>query len=154
MSSTAEALSIERITHKFLGAWKLVAYESDHQNGEVVIPFTDNPVGYVIYDKSGHFSLSMMHPGDMNFENDDILNASSDETYMAFYTRVAYAGQYEFDLKKKAIIHKVEICSIPNLVNTDQYRFFTITDTKLTLVTPELLIRGDQVVQTVRWERV
>ncbi len=39
-----------------IGAWKLISFEGQRWNSEVVYPFGENPQGSIIYTESGHFS--------------------------------------------------------------------------------------------------
>ena len=45
---------------RFIGAWRLVAFEEQTPNGEVVYPYGENAAGLLIYDSSGQMSVQIM----------------------------------------------------------------------------------------------
>ena len=152
-SEQVNDLTKESVREMFVGAWRLVSYESRLPNGEVRLPYGEGPKGFVIYDESGCFSLNMMKSDRDVFSADDLAGGTAEELGYAFNTFAAYSGHYEFDLKQQAIIHNIQSSLHPNLTNTAQLRFFNITETSLELVTPEVLIKGLNV-RIVKWERV
>ena len=45
-----------------IGARKLISFEIQKENGEVIYPFGKNAQGLIIYTDSGHFSVQVMYP--------------------------------------------------------------------------------------------
>ena len=53
-----------------------------------------------------------------------------------------------------AVVHHVDGASFPNWDGKDLKRFIQYEDGKLKLVSPEFIVRGDQVVGTLVWARL
>ena len=45
---------------KFIGAWRLVAFEEEGPDGELIHPYGKDATGLLIYDPSGRMSVQIM----------------------------------------------------------------------------------------------
>ncbi len=97
-----------------IGAWKLISFEIQRENGEVVYPFGKNAQGSVIYTESGRVSAQVMRPDRPRFASGDRLRGTTEEIKANYEGFVSYYGPYEFDRKKGLVIHHMEGSLFPN----------------------------------------
>lgn len=82
----------------------------------------------------------------------DRVAAPAVERADAFATFFAYGGRYSIEGNR--LIHHVETASVQNWVGTDLVRTFELTGGRLTLLTPPVLVAGEEIVAELVWERV
>lgn len=70
----------------------MVAFETHNTDGTVIKEFGDNPLGYFIYDGTGHLALQVME------------NPAKKDPPISF----AYFGTYRVDAAKGIVVHHVE----------------------------------------------
>ena len=51
-----------RASVPIVGAWKLISFEVQKADGQVIYPFGKNAQGSIIYTRSGRFSAQVMRP--------------------------------------------------------------------------------------------
>ena len=61
---------------------------------------------------------------------------------------------YEVNEQERFVMHRIELSWFPNLVGTQQKRFFAFADDRLTLETPPLTLLGDAQVHRLVWQRL
>ena len=137
-----------------IGAWKLISFEIQRENGEVTYPFGQNAQGSLIYTESGRFSGQLMRPDRPKFASGDQMRGTAEEIKANYKGFVSYYGSYEFDMKKGFIIHHVEGSLLPNWEGQRQIRFFKLLCNRLKLSTPRTLWGGEEVVGVLLWERI
>lgn len=115
-----------------VGTWKIVKYEDRAVDGTLSYPYGTNPVGYFVYDATGHLSVHIMRtpalksfPGMRDGTGDA---ASYREAFLAY---VAYFGTYTVDAAKGTVTHHVEGSLRPDYTGTDQVRPFRIEGDRL-----------------------
>ena len=129
---------------QFYGAWRLVSFETRRSTGEVSQPLGPNPVGLIIWDKSGRFSAQLMH-GDLPPDR-----TSGDAEVLRY---VAYFGWFEVDDDRGVLTHHVDGALTPNMLGVDQERWFTFTDARLELRPPSFEQEGVTSESVLTWER-
>lgn len=137
-----------------VGAWKLVSFKIQRENGEVVYPFGKNAQGSVIYTESGRVSAQVMRPDRPRFASGDQLRGTTEEIKANYEGFVSYYGPYEFDRKKGLVIHHMEGSLFPNWEGQRQKRFFELSGNRLKLSTPPTLWGGGEAVAVLLWERI
>jgi hypothetical protein len=75
-----------------VGTWRVVAFETHNSDGTVTKPYGEQPIGYFIYDSTGHLSIQVME------------NPAKSDPPTAF----GYFGTYKVDYAKHIVIHHVE----------------------------------------------
>jgi hypothetical protein len=75
-----------------------------------------------------------------------------DERAEAFATSFSYAGRYS--LAGDTIVHRVEIASVQNWVDTDLVRLVRLQNNRITLTTPPISVGGQIRTTELVWERI
>jgi hypothetical protein len=119
-------------TSSIVGTWKVVKYEDHEPDGTIRHPYGENPLGYFVYDPTGHLSIHIMRtpplksfPGMRDGTGDP---ARYQEAFLAY---VAYFGSYTVDAAKSTVTHHVEGSLRPDYTGTDQVRPFRIEGDRL-----------------------
>ena len=143
------------IASQFVGTWKMVSVEERRPNGEVVAPrYGAHPIGYIIYDTTGHVAVQIMKPDRPRCASNDAAQASAAEAKAAFDGYGAYFGTYEINEAEGYVVHHVEGSVFPNYVGTDQKRGFELSGDQLILKPPPRQVGGEQHTTRVTWQRV
>ena len=137
-----------------IGAWKLISFEGQRWNSEVVFPFGENPQGSIIYTESGHFSAQTMRPNRPQFASGIRIEGTSEEMEANYKGFLSYYGTYEFDGENGFVVHHVEGSLFPNWEGQALKRFVELSGNRLKLSTPPTLRGGGEVVFVILWERI
>jgi len=136
---------------KFVGAWKLVAFEGQ------LVPKRDW-AGLLIYDATGHMAAQLLPLDRPKFESGNRLQGTQEEIKSAFDGYFAYFGPYEVNEAEGVVILHVKGSIFPNDVGRDNIRYYEFSGDRLTLI-PTNMVDGKLIPKssaTVRliWERV
>jgi hypothetical protein len=138
-----------------IGAWKLISFEVQRDNGEVMYPFGKGAHGTIIYTESGRFSGQLMRPDRPQFAIGDQMKGSAEEIKANYEGVISYYGSYEFDSENGFVVHRVEGSLFPNWEGLELKRFFELSGDRLKLSTPPTLWGGGgEVVGVLIWERI
>ena len=104
-----------------IGTWRLVRYEDTSGDGKVSYRFGEHPLGYFVYDPTGHLSVQIMrNPPTVPFASSAATEAEVREAYAAYG---AYFGTYRVDKAKHVLHHIVEgSLNASYMANPDQVR--------------------------------
>ena len=142
-------------TEQLSGTWQLVSWNIQQADGEPIdSPLGGDPRGSIMYDGRGHMSVALMRPDRPTFASDNLTDATPEEIAAAFAGYVGYCGSYEVNEQQRFVIHRIELSWFPNLVGTQQKRFFALAGDRLTLETPPLTLLGDAQVHRLVWQRL
>ena len=139
---------------QFVGTWNLVSDERHTEDGEVFYPFGQDAVGQLMYDNKGYLSAHVMSKSRPRFAFDDIHSFTPDEAKGVFKSYLAYFGTYSVDESKNTVIHHVVGCTFPDMIGTNNVRFFQFSGKRLVLRISPGTEQGRQVVGYITWERV
>jgi len=139
---------------RFTGIWKLVSSEFRLLDGKVVYPYGRDAVGILMYSAGGHMCVQIMRPDRLKFASGDRLMGTAEETRSAYEGYAAYYGTYEVNEEEGIVIHRTEGNLFPNWAGVAQKRFFELSDDMLTLSTPEVCLRGQQMTGILHWKRI
>jgi hypothetical protein len=138
-----------------IGAWKLVSFEIQKDNGEVIRPFGEGARGSIIYTESGRFAAQVMRTDRPRFASGDQMKGTAREIEANYKGFVSYYGAYEFDGERGLVVHHVEGSLFPNWEGRGLKRFFELSGNRLRLSTPPTLWgAGGEVVGIFVWERI
>lgn len=151
---------MSQTNNQLLGTWKLISAIAILPDGSIEPDvYGANPVGYITYTPEGRMMVMFARSDRASFSIDvksplgkDIQKLPVAELAQAFTTFNAYAGTYK--LNGNTVTHHIEIASIPNRVDTDLVRTFSLNGNQVTLKTPPTLNDGISKVFELVWERV
>jgi len=118
---------------RFIGAWRLVAFEEDGLDGELVYPYGKDAAGLLIYDSSGRMSVQIMRRDRAPLSSADWHSLPAEEIKKAIEGFTAFFGSYEVDEANGIVIHRVEGHVVPDSVGKVLRRDFTFSGDVLTL---------------------
>jgi hypothetical protein len=147
-------LTKKKETTAVTGAWRLVSFDYTGEKSGKLYPFGTQVTGILIYDESGSMAVQIVNKDRLMFASNDQGQGTPEEIKNAFETFAAYFGTYTVDSKAGTIIHHTQGSSYPNLDGKDQLRYYELTDTTLTLKTPQIEYNGEMIQGILNWERV
>jgi hypothetical protein len=127
-------------THRFIGAWRLVSYETESNDGTRNHPFGSDPNGLIILDASGDFSVQIDLP--------PAAEPGSAPRYVAFF------GSWSFDETAGELVLVPRGTLNQQLTGTTQRRRFQFDEPLLRLYPPPVAVDGGAMTTTVTWRRV
>jgi hypothetical protein len=136
-----------------VGTWRLVRFEDTAKDGKVTYGFGEHPLGYFVYDPTGHLSVQIMrNPPLKPFASGNNEKGTAAEEAQAFEAYAAYFGTYRVDKARHVLHHIVEGGLSPGYTNTDQLRPYKLNgDTLIIDVTdPKTGIRYYRELHRVR----
>ena len=140
---------------KFVGVWRLLSLEYRADDGAIVeSPYGVEPEGTIMYDSLGNMSAQIARKDRPRFSSADRMAGSADEKKSAFETYVAYFGRYRVDEHERTVTHEVQQALFPNRTGSQQVRYYTFADRKLTLRTPPFQYLGKRVTAVLSWDKI
>jgi hypothetical protein len=118
---------------RFIGAWRLVTFEEESTDGEVVYPYGENAAGLLTYDSSGRMSVQIMRRDRTPLSSADWQSVPAEEIKKAIEGFTAFFGSYEIDEANGTILHRVEGHVLPESVGKVLRREFSFSGDVLTL---------------------
>jgi hypothetical protein len=110
-----------------VGTWRLIQYFDTDSRGNVSYPYGRKPIGYFVYDPTGHLSIQIMRtPATPPFASGSDQSGTNREVRDAYDGYMAYFGTYRIDQAKGVVIHVVEGSLRPSYTGTDQPRPFKL----------------------------
>lgn len=135
-----------------VGTWRLVSWELHDESGSVQYPMGKFPVGQLTYTSDGYVSV-VITGHDRRRLNAVKRTANVPEQTIAVARRsLSYAGTYECE--DGAVIHHVELSSLPNWVGTDQERRIDWQGGNLILYTDPSTVGREEQAAYLTWERL
>jgi hypothetical protein len=118
---------------KVCGTWQVVSANNVRADGslEPMPEYGPNPLGYLMYEGTGHMCVSLANPKPARWAKSD--KPTSAEIVQTANDFFAYCGTYEVKEQQGDIIHRPEMSSWPHYVGTDQMRHFKLDGDTLEL---------------------
>ena len=139
---------------RLLGTWRLISAGNIDNNGNFE-PFPEygaHPIGYLMYDTTGHMCVSLANPNHPKWANTEKpTDAEKLESYRVMF---AYCGTYEVQEKQHRVVHRPEMASWPHYVGTDQFRPYRFEGDRLILSDKETAPNQESSVYQITWQRV
>ena len=107
-----------------------------------------------MYDPGGQVSVALMRSDRPNFASNHLTEATPEEIKSGFEGYISYCGSYEVNEQERFVVHRLQLSSFPNLVGTEQKRFFAFAGDRMTLQTPPLTLLGTDQVHRLVWQRL
>jgi hypothetical protein len=134
----------------FVGAWRLVSWTST-AGGRTNFPFDADAKGLLVYTADGQMSVFLSRSNRSAFARPESNAGTADEKVAAFDSCFAYAGT--FPVVEGRVMHRLEHCTFPNWIGTEQVRFVRFEGDRLILETPPLPSGSGNAVSRLVWER-
>lgn len=138
--------------HKsFIGAWTLVDWRIEYEDGGVTRPFGKGAHGYIIYAANGIMTASICKAARTAFGETNARHASDAQKAGAFDSYFHYAGRWRIDGAN--VVHRVTMSLNPDMAGTDQVRL-AVFDGKggLTLSAEEATEGGELRRHILQWQ--
>jgi len=135
---------------ELVGVWTLVSNDSVRQDGSRTQTFGVNPVGLLIFDVSGRYSLQICRSERTKFQSNNRLQGTPEEYKEAIHACNPHWGRYTVDEGSKSIAFKIEHATFGNWEGLEQKRAFAISGDQLKYTVPAASAGG---VSEVVWRR-
>jgi hypothetical protein len=147
--STASNAVAKTLKQQIVGTWAVVSVVNDNK-GNKTETFGPHPMGYVMFDRSGHVSLQIIKSDIPKFVSNNKNTGTDAENKAVVQGTIANFGTYKLDEKKhSASVHWIG-SSYPNWVGTDQERSVAITGDQMTWIDPATPFGGSSAVTLKR----
>ena len=144
----------QNIQDNFLGAWRLISYESLDAAGNTTYPFGRHVNGLLMYDGSGMMSVQIIRGDRPDFPTEDMFRADPDMLKAAFEGLNTYFGTFEIDASRNIVTHHLQGASLPNRTGSQQIREYEFCGNRLSLRTPSRLMDGKMLTGLLVWEKI
>jgi Lipocalin-like domain len=125
--------SADEVRAALVGAWRLLSLRNVRPDGGIDYPLGPDAIGQIMYTASGRMSAQLMRPGQPRFQASSPRGATEAEIVTAYHNFASYYGSFRIDAEAGAVIHEVEGSSFPNMIGTDQVRYYRIEGDRLDL---------------------
>lgn len=137
-----------------IGTWSLISCEGRSSSGDVLYPYGLDPIGMLMYERSGYMSVVLMRRGRPPFKAADPLGGSPEEIRAAFEGCDAYCARYTLDTSQRTVTHHLIASRFPNWEGSEQIRSVSLSEDRLDLSAPPIMVRGMEWTFCLKWERV
>ncbi|MZE70490.1 lipocalin-like domain-containing protein [Streptomyces sp. SID5789] len=120
-----------------VGTWRLVSYEAVAvDDGEVVHPFGERPLGLLVYTPDGYMSAQIAAPDRPRFDGSRLEAGRPEELAGAARQYLAYAGPFHVR-DDRTVVHQVALSLFPNWTGHAQLRVARMAGETLELALTE-----------------
>ncbi|MGC2197664.1 MAG: lipocalin-like domain-containing protein, partial [Terriglobales bacterium] len=136
------------------GTWRLISAGTFRKDGTLE-PFPEygpHPIGYLMYDSTGHMCVSLANPDHPRWANPE--KPTDAEKLHSYDVMFAYCGTYEVQETEHRVVHRPEMAAWPHYVGTDQFRPYRFEGNRLILSDRETPPNGENRAYQITWERV
>ena len=137
---------------RFFGTWRLQSWENRDEAGAVSHPVGRAPLGLLHYATDGYMFVQIMRGERAALSTGALFGGGAAERAEAFSGHVAYAGRWE--VRGGTMIHRLEVCSVPNWAGSEQHRTFEFPDPDRLQLSAPMEFGGHTVMARVTWARV
>lgn len=139
----------ESLKQKIVGTWTVVSVVNDN-NGNKSETFGPHPIGYFMFDRSGHISIQIMKSDIPKFASNNKNTGTDAENKAVVQGSIANFGTYTVDEKDHSATAHYIGSSYPNWIGTDQKRSIAFTGDQMTWTDPATPFGGTAVVTLKR----
>lgn len=119
---------------ELVGTWTAVSNETTLPDGQKIQPFGSKPVGILIFEPEGRYTLQICSPDRPKFASNSRMQGTPDEYKAAVHGCNPHWGRYSVDGDN--IVFKIEHALFPNWEGVEQKRPFVIKGDELTYKVP------------------
>jgi hypothetical protein len=135
MSAVVFAQRSDKPVDGLVGTWRLVEFADLDKDGKWERRFGEHPLGYFVYDATGHVHIQIMKVPVLAVFPEAKLSEgtppSAEHALAAYAAYVAYFGTYTVDATQHVVTHHVEGSLAPDFTGTDQPRPFRLEGDRL-----------------------
>jgi len=136
---------------RFIGTWRLSSWVNENETGALTHPVGGDPVGLLHYAADGYMFVHIMRADRAALSTDALFGGGVAEQAVAFSSHVAYAGRWE--VHGGTMIHRLEVCSVPNWAGGEQHRTWEFPDRDCLRLSAPMAFGGQTVMARVTWQR-
>ena len=140
---------------QLVGTWKLISRVVRSEDGTAVQDpgLGKTPVGYLIYDSSGHMAAQLMRPDRHIAIDCGATSPAPSENSQSINGYDAYFGTYTIDETSHTVTHHLEGALAAADVGKNLVREFQVSGDRLTIIVRTNSPKEKQI-RTLTWERV
>src|SRR5262249_35768749 len=131
------------VKEQLIGTWTLVSATVE-RDGTKFEAFGPNPIGYMMFMVSGHFSWNFIRADRPKFASGDRATGTPEENKAAVQGNISAFGTYSIDLDGSLTLQIVG-SNFPNWNGTTQKRMVEISGDQMRYFTPATSIGGSAV---------
>jgi hypothetical protein len=146
--SAAGIAAAQNLKDQIVGTWTVVSAQVT-KDGKMTEPQGPHPLGQVMFDSSGRFSINIMTPDTPKFASNNRLTGTAEENKAAVQASINYFGTYAINPDGLVTFHIIA-SSFPNWTGTDQKRKIEISGNQMKYTNPEASITGTAVLSLTR----
>lgn len=112
------------------GTWRLLTWEQHYDDGRIVLPFGERPMGVITY-LGDRMSCVLSRSEREPFRTGGQWDSSDEEKAAAYDECMAYAGSFTVD--GDVVTHHIDVSLFPNWICRDQRRHAVLDGDRLSL---------------------
>jgi hypothetical protein len=116
---------------QLIGTWTLVSNNITMPDGKTMQPFGPTPVGMLVFDSGGRYSLQICRPGRAKFASNNRVKGTPEEYQATVAGCNPHWGKYSVDQKEGTIVFNIEHGLFPNWDGVEQRRKYTISGNEM-----------------------
>jgi hypothetical protein len=133
-------------------SWHLVSLTGTPPNGSPIHPYGPTPTGYMMLDRTGHFTAVTGKPDVPKFASHKMLEGTDAEQLAAWRGTMVEYGTYKVDEKSHTLILHVEGSNYPNWIGIDLHDVTELRRDRMTWTKEP--VKTDPVRVVLIWERL
>jgi Lipocalin-like domain len=140
---------------QLVGTWRLISRVVRSEDGTAVQDpgLGKTPIGYLIYDSSGHMAAQLMRPGRPIAIDCGATSPAPSENSQSINGYDAYFGTYTIDETSHTVTHHLEGALAAADVGKNLVREFQVSGDRLAIIVRTNSPKEKQI-RTLTWERV
>jgi len=146
--SAASIAAAQNLKDQIVGTWTVVTAQVT-KDGKMTEPQGPHPLGQIMFDPGGHFSINIMTPDTPKFASNNRLTGTAEENKAVVQSSINYFGTYAVNPDGSVTFHIIA-SSFPNWTGTDQKRMVEISGNQMKYTNPEASVTGTAVLALTR----
>jgi hypothetical protein len=138
----------QNLKDQIVGTWTVVTAQVT-KDGKMIEPQGPHPLGRLMFDSSGHFSVNIMTPDLPKFASNNRETGTAEENKAVVQGSINYFGTYAINPDGSVTFHIIA-SSFPNWTGTDQKRMIEISGNQMKYSNAVASIGGTAVLTLTR----
>ena len=135
LDCAASSAVAQTLKNRIVGTWEIVSIVNESK-GNKTEPYGPHPMGYYMFDRSGHVSVVILTSDLPKFASNNKNTGTDAENKAVVQGTIAAFGTYKVDEENHSVsVHYVG-STYPNFSGTDQQRSVVITGDQMTWTDP------------------